>query len=193
MTRKIIFVTEHPYAVRDHHRFGADYLQSKGYIVEIWRVLNERSVRGFRATESYVGTEYHEYNIEEFRRRLKDNVEAVYILFESIEVSIEIIKRGCFYMVFLGLGGVYISEKRPDKKYVTCCSRLRRKWKTLLRLGISGAVEFIYGRVRNHVLCAKLKNAVNKNPPKLILTSTVDVAKFCVERHLLKREQRMRH
>ena len=35
--KKIIYIFERFFTIRDYHRFGAEYLKCKGYENEIWR------------------------------------------------------------------------------------------------------------------------------------------------------------
>ena len=169
--KKIIFLIENPYWIRDHHRYGAEYLSEKGYEVEIWRMMTMRSIEFNTQAGMYEGSNYYEYTLRKFKKEVKKNINSIYILQKSCdEYSLFLSRIGCKFIVVSGIGGVIGSEKVHTSK------KLIEKIKRILDRGIFFSLRlYIYFQTREKIK-GLYKKAIRDNPPALIITSTCYIA-----------------
>ena len=115
---KIIYIIEHPYGKRDHHRYGSEYLMQKGYCVEIWRVVNSKSVAFGRKDDLYDGKNLYEYTYAEFKNRIKMDMDALYIMLGNENPYYVLLsKQSCRCILMMGMGAVptYIPKLGEEK------------------------------------------------------------------------------
>ena len=102
---KIIFITDGPYWNRDHHRFGLDYFEKKGYRVEIWRAVTKKSIVFETQAGMYNGDNYHEYSEKEIKKQIRRNRDALFYLRQFRKGFIfTVMSLSCRYVVFGGMG-----------------------------------------------------------------------------------------
>lgn len=173
--KKMIYLISDPYWKRDHHRFGAEYLMSKGYDVEIWRILEKDSVDYSTQAGMYEGDNLHGYTWDEFRAKAGDNHDAVYLVFNPRAMYTSYVaKRGYRFIIITGLGGVIRPEyaEYRDGGSIHLGKLLLRKIKRAKEKGLRKCVTDRIKYVRNKKAEAEYRKAIKRNPPAFIATST---------------------
>ncbi len=101
---------------RDYHRFGLEYLERKGYDVEIWIVRNGM-VRKHRLQMSagmYKGKNMFELFLLEFEQKVRKNKNGVYV-FAGCSNAIYVKameKYKCKYIIYEGTGNIIIDYSK---------------------------------------------------------------------------------
>ncbi|MCI8972721.1 MAG: hypothetical protein HFH79_03905 [Lachnospiraceae bacterium] len=122
--KKIIYIFERFFTIRDYHRFGAEYLESKGYEIEIWRVGIEQrpKVKLSVSIGMYQGKNMFDLTWWEFNKRVKKNKHAIYILneYDSLIYMMMLAKYNCIYFLIRETGKVlYSGTDLPKEKDTT--------------------------------------------------------------------------
>lgn len=101
------------FTVRDYHRFGAEYLENKGYNVEVWRVNDGISpnVKLNVSAGIYHGKNMRDLSVWEFERYVKKNREAFFVLYDykSVIYLRALARYHCNYFVIQGIGKVLLN------------------------------------------------------------------------------------
>lgn len=123
--KKVVYIYERPFTIRDYHRFGADYLEQKGYSVEIWIIHREFSpkIKMIPTIGKYKGKNMYDLTWYDFIKRTKKNKDSIFILFEydSLKYMMIMGKYHCDYFLIRGTGrimcnGSSIPKAANDKK-----------------------------------------------------------------------------
>ena len=183
---KIIFVVIHPYALRDHRRFGVQYLLEQGYDVEVWRIITGRSIQMEWSAGMYTGRGYREYSKNAYKKAVKNNRRGSIFVFMSKSTPLYYAAmKGCTYVIMDALGPVPVPQ--PDSAYLVTkpqktgfAARIRKTFSTGIRREIG---RRIYNRIRPVVWRHVLKSA----PPLVIVTST----EYAAKRYLSPLEREM--
>lgn len=108
--KKIIFIYERFFTIRDYHRFGMEYLVDKGYDVEMWRVDIEcrPSVRMTPSIGLYQEKNVYDVSHKEFGKYVQRNQNALFILFEyqSLVYMWTMARYHCEYFLIVGTGKI---------------------------------------------------------------------------------------
>lgn len=135
----------HPFRQIDSYRFGVDYFMKRGYPTEIWRIINEKSIDFIPGGAVYQGENYHEYDYQEFKRQVGNHLRDIYILIGAGQVIYgEIIKRGCIYIFFDGMGGVFSLADAYTPKFPAL---LYKKLKRAFQRGIPRSLLLLYNMI----------------------------------------------
>lgn len=168
--RKIIFVVIHPFFQRDYHRFGIEYFMERGYSVEIWRLLSKKTIDFLADMPLYQGDNFHEYDYNELKKQLGNHWDDIYVIFSMEPEYYEIINRGYKYMLFFGMAGVFLLNAPPTEFF----ERVKRAFYR----GFFQSMIVLYNKYKNINNKNLYINAMRKNPPIQILTSTHKVARI---------------
>lgn len=118
---KVVFVSDILWLERDYHRYGADYFDEKGYMVEcitVWDYYDKITML-VPSWGECKGNNILEKNSEEFRIYLLDNTEAVYIFINDsyLKYKYEIFQYDIKYIV-IGNMGLLCSRERDEKQSI---------------------------------------------------------------------------
>ncbi len=171
---RIIYVVIHPYSLRDHLRFGGEYLMDHGYNVEIWRIVQDSSVYMNWGGGMYEGDNYHEYSLTDYKRNLCMRREDSVFVFQGKTHAMYIasgLKATCIVMD--GLGAVprfydygFSKENKAEKKGLF--NRLRGKTPKDYLIFISYCTSTLIEEIRRKARGSTWRS----NPPVLLVTST---------------------
>lgn len=124
---KIIFILPHLFTKRDYHRFGAEYLEKKGYDVELWKVKHELSTSFdfYVSAGMYQGKNMFDIPLKQFDSYVGKNKYAFFIFFEykSAKYMCAMAKYKCNYFLIQGTGAILmgtperIEHKRDFKRF----------------------------------------------------------------------------
>ncbi len=165
--RKIVYIMRDPYWLRDHHRYGGEYLQENGYNVEIWHVITDRTISFEDEKRMYKGDNLFHYSWRDFRDQVEKNADAVFILQTYDRYYVYLKNKGCEVIVMSGLGAM-IPRAQPKKVDRSLRGGLRR-WKN------RGIIKSIKLKVRFRKEQKEKRyydSYVPKNPPDLIVTAS---------------------
>ncbi len=180
---RIVFISEHPYPSYNHHRYGLDYLMERGYEVEIWRVITNKSIFFEAQSGMYEGTNYHEYSTNALKKQLIRNKETIFYVEQTREKYFWLImKYARKYIVIGGMGPVFGCSDASQRE-TTSVSMFERIAK-LLKKGLIGSFDAITDRLRLTYNSKVYLYLLEKNPPMLIVTST----QLAAERYFMPRE-----
>lgn len=175
--RKIIYITKDPYWVRDHHRYGGEYLEQKGYHVEIWRIMMQGSIDFGDEKRMYQGNNLFHYTWKQFQIEAKKNLDAIYILQTYNPFYIYLTGLKTVRILMSGLGPM-IPQAKP-KQINTGLSGSVKRW---INRGILLSIR-LKRQYRKGVKEKRfLDSFVPANPPTLIVTSTRDAGRFYFHR-----------
>lgn len=165
--RKIIYLTRDPYWIRDHHRYGGEYLMEKGYTVEIWHMLTERSIDFGDEKRMYRGDNLFHYTWKEFIKQADENRNAIYLLQTYDRFYVYLKKHHCEVIVMSGLGAM-IPRAQPKKVDHSLMGGFRR-WKNR---GILKSIR-LKSRFRREQKEKRFYDTyVPDNPPDLMVTTS---------------------
>ena len=184
-TNKIIFVVKYQFFLRDYLRYGVGYMVKKGYDVEVWRVFDGASPTISVKDNMYEGELYHEYTYRKFKRKIKQNIDALFMLQYSKDyISYFVAKNGARYIIFDGFGALIQPPPEMLKNRLNEPKRrtIFHKVKTVLSLGVKGCVR----RIRTYNERDLYLEARKKNPPILTVTSTENAASIYFDDEELK-------
>ncbi|MCR5592000.1 MAG: hypothetical protein K6F73_10770 [Lachnospiraceae bacterium] len=173
---KIIFVVVHPYALRDHKRFGAAYLMEQGYNVEIWRIMDSKSVSMDFSAGMYEGKGYRELSQNEYINELKSTRDKAFFIFQGKPDPIyPAAKMGCRYVIMNGMCAVPVPD--PEDRSVLNIPAEGGIESRLQRLCSSGITGYIKSYIHSRLTRKKRENLTEKTPPALVVSSTHCAAK----------------
>ena len=179
---KVVFIIETPYWMRDHHRFGMDYMMENGYDVEIWRVINNTSINFDSQAGMYNGENYYEISEKQFNKRLLDNKNAIF--FSNISerrLLIGLMSTGVDYILLKGMGGIMEFPNEKEEEKIGLINRFKRR----MAIGITQSFFNLVLHISNYCDYKRYLKLLYKNPPRLIITSTHCMA----DRYLLPEEK----
>lgn len=176
-TQKIIYITRDPYWVRDHHRYGGEYLEQMGYPVEIWRIITHGSIDFGDKKRMYQGKNLFFYNWRQFENEAKKNRDAVFILQTYTKAYVYLTKLQTIRILMSGLGPM-IPQAKPKQLYTGLRGSVKRWVNRGIFLSIKLKWQYIKGmRERDFY-----NRFVPLNPPSLIVTSTKYARDFYFKR-----------
>lgn len=168
---KIIIISQSPITMRDFHRFGAEYLMKKGYDIELWEIRKKNVNIPKYTAKMYIGENLHILAIKDFKKRVKENKKAIFIVYASITSNKDLIrvfaKYQCEYLYCFGLGLLPLVDVL-SKTRITFLQRFT----TVTNRGIKEiyrAIKSKTKRIYNEIL---IKYLIIYNPPKYIICST---------------------
>lgn len=165
--RKVIYIMEDPYWIRDHHRYGGEYLQEKGYLLEIWHIPREGAVAFGDEKRMYHGDNLFRFSWLDFLEELKKNTEAIYIMQTYTRCYVELKKAGAEVIVMSGLGAM-IPRAQPKKVDHSLFGGFKR-WKNR---GIQNSIRLKL-RFRKEQKEKRFYDAfIPANPPDLMVTAS---------------------
>ncbi|MCR5688356.1 MAG: hypothetical protein K6G58_10095 [Lachnospiraceae bacterium] len=168
---KIIFVVVHPYASRDHHRFGAAYFMEQGYDVEIWRIITKKSVHMEWSAGMYDGSGYREYSSEQFRKLLPGLKDKAFFIFQGKPDPIfDVGSAGCRYMIMTGINAVPVPD--PEDRSVLNIPASGGMEMRLQAIRKRGLVNYTLHCINDRLLVRRRREFDKKHPPMLTVTST---------------------
>ena len=132
--KKIIYIYERPFTIRDYHRFGVEYLEHKGYEVEIWIVHREYRpiVKMIPTIGKYKGKNMYDLTWWEFKRYVKKNRNSIFVFFEydSLKYLLVMARYHCNYFLIRGTGKILFSGTSAPKAINT--NKYKHKWGFLI-------------------------------------------------------------
>ncbi|MBQ7582622.1 MAG: hypothetical protein IJU25_07360 [Lachnospiraceae bacterium] len=173
---KIVFIIRHPYAKRDHVRFGAKYLMDRGYQVEIWRIMSADSLQMEWTAGMYSGSNYHEYTEEMYADALdRDRDCSLFIFQGKIEALYPAAGKGCRYIILAGLGVLPVMHTDDEDLlyHAPGANLLSKLANRLERL----TPDHLRKRILQKSLNRKRSTLLSENPPLFFVTSTQYAAK----------------
>lgn len=107
---KIIYIHTRYFTLRDYHRFGAEYLENKGYDVELWRVYDGITLAAKieMSAGMYNRQNMFDLSLLKFERKVRKNRNALYILHDckNVRYMYVLAKYHCKYFLIQGTGRV---------------------------------------------------------------------------------------
>ncbi len=177
----IIFVVIHPFAERDYHRFGAEYLEEQGYDVRVWRVVTSGSIKMEWTAGMYRGKNYSELSVREYKKGIKEfGDKAVFIFQGKPRELFAVAKQGCRYIVFDGMcpQGLPVPEDESVKRVPLPTDMSSR----IHRIADAGIAAYIRKKIDDRIGPVRLAQLSKNHPPMFTVTTTKYAEKFFLSR-----------
>lgn len=183
MKKKVIIISPNLFTKRDYHRFGAEYLESSGYEVELWQVIFGTPVDFDYGEWGYSGNNYYKLNKNDFMRRVATNREAVYIVQGGCYTFTYwgLCKYSCKFIIVHGLQGVI--RHPSDSISVPLLKRIIIR---LIKKEVRLKDYFSYTRKLCENKLIKFRCKISGNSPMAIITSTRHIASVYFPKDVLK-------
>lgn len=194
---KVIILLENICTKRDYHRFGAEYLESVGYEVELWQViLGKPRYLDYKEWE-YSGNNYYQLNKNDFARRVADNKNAVYIIQGGFYTFVHWIlcKYNCkFIMVYAMTPLIRGADTPSGDSMLERIALLERIKRTVVRLikrerrlkDYFVNIKHLFEEYESKFINDKCRTS--KTSPMAIITSTRHLASVYFPKDVLKKE-----
>ena len=187
--KKIIYLPTFNFLKRDYIRYGCDYLEKKGFEIEVWRVIDENSYfYEYDSQKLLERDNYKQLNIQEFTKLLDAENDCIFVLLSTGDsLSSLVAESGKKFIVIAGMGAS--PEINMDKTSQSRVDIVQDKIEHLKRNGLG---KIIQNRLNYRKSINKRKEfisrynmAIEQNHPAAIFTST----KYASEIYLSEKEQ----
>lgn len=169
----IVYVVVHPYSKRDHIRFGAYYMMEKGYDVEIWRIIADKTIKMTLSAGIYTEANYHEYPVDEYITRIREaGNDTLYIFQGKTDVLLRALRYKCRYILMDGFGAIP-EPTPPAVNKCVCHNFFETDFTTVFRKAVSGVYfRNLFIRISQYSKAKKWRRLLSDNPPVAVATST---------------------
>lgn len=183
--RKVIYIWNTPFGNRDYHRLGVDYLEKQGYNVEIWRIINDNSVRVLFSAGMYAGNNYFEYYMDEYEKRVeKCGRETVFIFYQINQYIIPVAQARHQYIIMCGLAPTFWPKGDLFSKLSKTKEKAIESLPVRLRKGLAFFLFSSINRGRIKKINGKINKLIKLAPPRIVISSTRSASREYVPEQL---------